>query len=70
MFKTGLSSSLYDEFLDSYQSLTTSPQKDHEYFVYAGEEGIKYLATIDGDSDGEIFATSIASDGWIEILSM
>ena len=70
MFKTGLSSSLYDEFLDSYQSLSTSDLNQHDYFVYAGEEGIKYLASIDGESEGELFATSIASDGWIELLSM
>ena len=73
MFKTGLSSFLYDEFLDSYQSISAPTNSSPCYFVYADEHGIKYLASLiddDGSVDGGLFATSVAGDGWIELLSM
>lgn len=73
MFKTGLSISLYREFLSSYQG---SSQNHHSSstvpYVYADKDGIKYIASmIDQDgSEGDIFATSVAEDGWIEYLSL
>ena len=73
MFKTGLSSSLYDEFLDSYQSVSAPTNSHPSFFVYADKDGIKYLASLfddDGSIDGGLFATSVAEDGWIELLSM
>lgn len=73
LFKTGLSSSLYDEFLGSYQSISAQTNSNPSFFVYADEYGIKYLASVaddDGSDDGGLFATSVAGDGWIELLSM
>ena len=75
MFKTGLSDSLYRDFLDSYQSLSalSNDTSESNAFVYVGDDGFKYVTSLvddGGDSEGDIFATSIAGDGWIEFLSL
>jgi hypothetical protein len=71
LLKSGISSSLYDEFVSSYQSLHPNHSESEKPFVYVGEQGEMKLVTefVDDVSDGEIFAISVAEDGWMEFLA-
>ena len=71
MLKSNISSALYNEFVSSYQSYYQSSSASEKPFVYVGEEGaVKLVTNFVGDkTDGEIFAVSMAEDGWMEFLA-
>lgn len=74
ILKSSLSNALYQEFLDSYQSYNTQTQSNSNSkpFVYVDPEGGIKIITDVVDSFGgenEIFALSVANDGFVEFLA-
>ena len=71
MLKSGVSTSLYNEFVTSYQSYYQPQLNTEKPFVFVGDDGQFKLVTdfVCDDSDGEIFAVSMAEDGWMEFLA-
>lgn len=74
ILKSSLSNALYQEFLDSYQTCNSQskPHSDHKPFVYVDPEGGIKIITDVVDSFGgenEIFALSVANDGFVEFLA-
>ena len=74
MLKSAISTTLFEEFLSSYQNYNP-PNKEYgsRPYVYVDPEGnIKLLTGMvesDGHSEG-IFAVSVAEDGWMEYLAL
>ncbi len=72
MFKSGVTSAVYRNFLESYQSLKSSPQQPNTPFVYVDENTVKLVTEVVsyGNSvDKGVFAVSVAEDGWMEFLA-
>ena len=75
MFKTGLSNVLYNEFIDTIDNVnhpSSSSDLQTPYF-YADSNGVKLIASLLDDElnpDSDSFATSVAGDGWLEVLSL
>jgi hypothetical protein len=73
LFKTGLTATIYENFLDSYQSFETKKSSSNTPFVYVDENGIKIITDIVNESDNSadgVFAVSVAEDGWMEFLAL
>ena len=71
LLKSRLSSSLFQNFVSSYQSL--SPENNQNSFVFVSPDGsVKYLTNLMNDFEGKesFFALSIAGDGWMEFLTL
>lgn len=72
ILKSNLSNLLYDEFLSSYQTCTNQNSHSDKPFVYVNTDGSMRLVTDVVDSiggDDEIFALSVANDGFVEFLA-
>ena len=71
MLKSGISSTLFNDFVSSYQSYQSAVKNSHSPFVFVGEQGEVKLVTdiVDNNEDDEIFAVSVAEDGWMEFLA-
>jgi hypothetical protein len=71
LLKSGITTALYDEFVSTYQSYHHNQQTTEKPFVYVGDDGmVKYVTNVvDIEDDGEIFAVSVAEDGWMEFLA-
>ena len=73
MFKSGISNSIYKDFLSSFQSYQPSSKSSDIPFVFVDESGIKIITEmISGDSSNldDVFALSVAEDGWMEFLAL
>ncbi len=72
MLVSGHTKQLFSDFVSSYQSIRQNLSSSTP-FVYVDSTGIKLIAdsvyTSHGD-DKDIFALSIAGDGWVELLSV
>lgn len=74
ILKSSLTTSVFEEFVSSYQSYQTK-NPEHatsEPFVYVNTDGQIKLVTSVVDSEGwddEIFALSVAGDGFVEFLA-
>jgi hypothetical protein len=69
---SGHTRQLFSEFVSSYQSIRQNASSSTP-FVYVDETGVKLIAdTVQSlhGSDQEIFALSVAGDGWVELLSV
>lgn len=71
LFKSGLTSSLYNSFLESYQTATSVTQT-HRPFVYVDDEGIRLVADVmsEGMDSDEVVAITVVQDGLMEILAL
>ncbi len=73
MFKSGVTSLVYSNFVDSYQSLNSSAKQPNTPFVYVDENNVKLITDVIQDlrcNDDGVFAVSVAEDGWMEFLAM
>ena len=62
---------MFSDFVSSYQSIRQNYSSSTP-FVYVDSAGIKLIAdTVQSThgEDHEIFALSVAGDGWVELLS-
>ena len=72
LLKSSLSEALFNNFISSYQSLTTI-ETGQKPFVFVGNDGSVKLLTnviLNNENDEGIFAVSVAQDGLMEFLSM
>lgn len=73
MLKSSISSSLFQNFVSSYQKFQSTDSTTDIPFVYVDSDGSFHLLTnvIDqnGSADG-IFALSMAENGWMEFLAL
>jgi hypothetical protein len=71
LLKSGISSTLFNDFVSSYQSYKSLKQTSQSPFVFVGEQGEVKLVTdfVNNEEDEEIFAVSVAEDGWMEFLA-
>ena len=69
-FSSGLTKHFFQEFTSTFQSLKSSHHQGHP-FVYVSQEGQVKLITdfMEMNENSDIFACTIAEDGWIEYLS-
>jgi hypothetical protein len=71
LFKTGISLSLFQNFVSSYASLKTNQLKSSSPFVYVDEFGVKLITdVVDTNSNqaNDLMLVSVAEDGWMELL--
>ena len=65
---------LYHSFLESFESPSSQdPQNQQSHpFVYVDEAGVKYIANFVNDElhSGQIYALTVAEDGFMEMLSL
>ncbi|MAZ48802.1 MAG: hypothetical protein CME65_09570 [Halobacteriovoraceae bacterium] len=72
ILKSSITQSVFSEFVSSYQTYQTSYSKHDQPFVYVNTDGAVKLVTdvVDSESESdEIFALSIAEDGFVEFLA-
>lgn len=72
MFKTGLSKTVFGEFVSNYQSISERNNL-HSPSFYADENGIRLVTNVldvVNKHDSELCAMTIAEDGWVEIFSL
>ena len=68
---SGQTKQLFSDFVSSYQSIRQNHSSSTP-FVYVDSAGIKLIANTVYSTHGEdedIFALSVAGDGWVELLS-
>lgn len=71
-FKSGLTNQAFQELKSSFQSscstFLSKKSAGNNAFVYVDDHGVKYLAeTLNSEDD--VFAISIAEDGYMEMLA-
>ncbi|OUR93035.1 hypothetical protein A9Q84_21260 [Halobacteriovorax marinus] len=69
MFKSGLTLNLYDDFLKSFQLKRSVIQSSPYVFVDLEYGDIRFVTSISSNFEGEIVASSVASDGDMELLT-
>lgn len=72
MFKTGISNSLFNEFVSSYTTLTKNPATELP-FVYVDERDVRLVTDIvdvNNEKDHDVLVVSVAQDGWMEYFSL
>jgi hypothetical protein len=74
LYKAPLTASVFKDFSACYQHFTSQPSRDPDQaFVYVDSFGVKLVTSVvDNDSedmDG-VFATSMAQDGWVQLLAL
>ena len=73
MLKSSLSNTIFNHFSSNYQQLEKTKQHSSQPFVYVDPNGsVKFLTNIveDGSDESDIFAVSVAEDGWMEFLAL
>jgi hypothetical protein len=73
LYKAPLTASVFKDFSSCYHHLSTSPDYSHSLntpFVYVDSSGMKIVTGVvhSGFSQNGVFATSIADDGWMQML--
>lgn len=71
LLKSTLSNTLFNNFKSAYQSYSLYHEGEPP-FVYVDHTGnMKLLTSVveNGEGDDEVFAVSVAEDGWMEFLS-
>ena len=72
LLKSSLSNLIFNDFTSSYQRMRTQ-ENSSKPFVYVDPNGsVKYLTNFvdEADENDEIFAISVAEDGWMEFLAL
>ncbi len=73
MFKSGVTRSVYYSFVDSFQSFGSQKSDLEKPYVYVDSNGIKLITDVVNEYNenaSEIFAVSVAEDGWMEFLAL
>lgn len=72
MLKSSLSNTIFNHFSSNYQQLNNE-KNSSQPFVYVDPNGsVKFLTSIveEGSEESDIFAVSVAEDGWMEFLAL
>ena len=73
ILKSSLTSSVFSEFVSSYQTYQPSQSSINQPFVYVNADADVRLVTNVLDAEGEndeILALSVAEDGFVEFLAL
>ncbi len=74
MYKTHLTATVFKDFSSCYQHFTSQSAKSPDQaFVYVDASGVKLLTSVVDElnaASDEIFAISVAQDGYVELLTM
>ncbi len=74
MYKTHLTATVFKDFSSCYQHFTSQHAKSPDQaFVYVDASGVKLLTSVVDDlsaASDEIFAISVAQDGYVELLTL
>lgn len=72
LLKSRLSSSLFQNFVSSYQSLSKNEPNQNSFVFVSPDGSVKYLTNLMNDFEGKesFFALSVAGDGWMEFLTL
>lgn len=74
MYKTHLTATVFKDFSSCYQHFTSQTAKSPDQaFVYVDASGVKLLTSVVDElnaASDEIFAISVAQDGYVELLTM
>lgn len=73
MFITGTTKRSYREFLSNYQTLSTQSRSSCQPFVFVDTNEIRLVTSMVDElntAEDDIFAVSIAEDGWMELLAL
>jgi hypothetical protein len=74
LYKTHLTATVFKDFSSCYQHFTSQNAKSPDQaFVYVDASGVKLLTSVVDDLNAEsdeIFAISVAQDGYVELLTM
>lgn len=72
ILKSSVTHNVFSEFVSNYQTFQTTFSNQDQPFVYVDYDGAIKLVTdvVDSEKEGdEIFALSIAEDGFVEFLA-
>ncbi len=73
MYKTPLTATVFKDFSSCYQHFTSQKSSNSEQpFVYVDAQGVKLVTNVVDESakDDDIFALSMAEDGWMQTLAI
>ena len=74
MYKTHLTATVFKDFSSCYQHFTSQTAKSPDQAcVYVDASGVKLLTSVVDElnaASDEIFAISVAQDGYVELLTM
>tara|TARA_B100001971_G_scaffold213155_1_gene245520 strand:- start:111487 stop:111714 length:228 start_codon:yes stop_codon:yes gene_type:complete len=72
LLKSSLSNTIFNHFSSNYQQFNNE-KNSSQPFVYVDPNGsVKFLTSIveEGAEESDIFAVSVAEDGWMEFLAL
>jgi hypothetical protein len=71
LYKAPLTGTVFKDFSALYQHFSPEPAHPEQAFVYVDSEGIKLVSSIlESDDENDVFALSVAGDGYVEMLAV